>query len=108
MKKFYIRGIAFTSEGTFVFEERNLKEAMRKLKIMGIERQMIIYKKLVRKGKVDSYYKMAISVSEENKIETNYIATGGIKDDNISTDNTYNMCNHRSLLYYRKYNWDYM
>ncbi len=73
MKKFCIRGIAFTLKGTFAFEERNLKEAMRKLKMIGTARPMIIYKKLVRKGKGNYYYKMAISGLEENKIETNYI-----------------------------------
>lgn len=69
MKKFYIKGIVFASGGTFVFEERNLKKAMKKLKTMDIGRQVIIHKKLVRKGKINSYYKVAISVLEKNKID---------------------------------------
>lgn len=79
MNKFYVKGTVFTSNGIIVFEERNIKKAIKKIK-QGNKKYMIVHQKFIRKGKKNYWYKMALSGLSENKIEADYIKVGRIND----------------------------
>ena len=60
MAKFYIRGIAHTSKGMIVFQERNLKKVKRNFKKQNIG-YMILYQKVKRNNKIKYWYKLSIT-----------------------------------------------
>lgn len=68
MAKFYVRGIAHTTKGMIVFQERNLKKVKRNFKKQNIG-YMILYQKIKRNSKIKYWYKISIisEVLDENK-----------------------------------------
>lgn len=75
MKRFYIKGTAFTSKGIVLFQERSLKKAIKKIKTLS-QKYMIVHQKFIRKGKVDYWYKNPLW-----KIDGNRIKVGGYKNE---------------------------
>lgn len=68
MAKFYVRGIAHTTKGMIVFQERNLKKVKRNFKKQNIG-YMILYQKVKRNNKLKYWYKIPITseVLDENR-----------------------------------------
>ena len=75
MKRFYVKGTAFTSDGIIVFQERNLKKAIKKINLLD-NVYIALYQKDIRKGKGNYWYKLAITRLDENKIEADNIKAG--------------------------------
>ena len=75
MKRFYVKGTAFTSDGIIVFQERNLKKAIKKINLLD-NVYIIFHQKDIRKGKGNYWYKLAITKLDENKIEADNIKAG--------------------------------
>ena len=71
MTKFYVRGIAHTTKGMFIFQERNLKKVKRNFKKQNIG-YMILYQKVKRNNKIKYWYKTPITseVLDENRFST--------------------------------------
>lgn len=75
MKRFYIRALALTNKGTFILQDRSLKKVRKQLRKDNLKYKLL-YVKLIRKGKVNSWYRYSI---DEYKLCTDYIKAGTLK-----------------------------
>lgn len=75
MKRFYIRAVASTNKGTLILQDRNLKKVRKQLKRNNLKYKLM-YVKLIRKGRVNSWYKYTIA---EDKLYADYIKAGVLK-----------------------------
>lgn len=66
MKRFYVRGMAHTTQGLVLFQVRNKKDIDKILRRKKFK-YIMLYQKLTRKGKIDYWVKMGITLEGFNE-----------------------------------------
>lgn len=72
MKRFYVRGMAFTTKGIFAFQDRNIKSLKLKYKRADLN-YTLHYKKLKRKGSIKCFNELLMTKDE---LCVDYITVG--------------------------------